>query len=219
MIARMRSSSLAIGRPRRAAEDRRASLGLAEVGAEVDADALTARGSRSRPECPTPARETRPLPRSAVVTPIISLLSASPLRGRIPPDWSIMSIQPGETYMPAASISLVPRSGTRPIFAKRPSVMATSARIHGLPAPSSTRPLPDDQIVPRRCGAGLRRRGPGRRCGHRACAGGQSGHEDGQTRKSHVISKELNCHLVPISSHQAFTRPGSSRLTCGFHES
>src|SRR5688500_9009350 len=52
-----------------------------------------------------------------------------------------MSIQPGETYLPRASISVVPRSVTRPIFTKRPSLMATSPRIHGLPAPSSTRPL------------------------------------------------------------------------------
>src|SRR5437016_8028424 len=51
------------------------------------------------------------------------------------------SIHPGETYLPRASISVVPCSGTRPILAKRPSLIATSARIQGLPAPSSTRPL------------------------------------------------------------------------------
>jgi hypothetical protein len=33
----------------------------------------------------------------AVVTPMRSLFSASPFCGNDPPDWSIMSIQPGDT--------------------------------------------------------------------------------------------------------------------------
>src|SRR5690606_28068231 len=82
-----------------------------------------------------------PSPPIAVVTPIRSLFSANGLRGRMPPDWSIMSIQPGDTYRPVASISRPAQPVTCPIRAKRPSRMATSARIHGLPAPSSTRPF------------------------------------------------------------------------------
>src|SRR5688500_1537587 len=52
-----------------------------------------------------------------------------------------MSIHPGETYFPVASISVRPRAGTWPIFTKRPWAIATSAAIHGFPAPSSTRPF------------------------------------------------------------------------------
>src|SRR5437867_2135280 len=82
-----------------------------------------------------------PSPPIAVVTPCRTLFSASPLRGRTPPDWSIMSIQPGDTYFPRASISVRPRPSTLPIRTNRPSRMATSARIQGFPAPSSTRPF------------------------------------------------------------------------------
>ena len=56
-----------------------------------------------------------PSPPIAVVTPIRSLFSASPFRGSTLPDWSIMSIQPGETYLPRASISTRPRALTLPI--------------------------------------------------------------------------------------------------------
>jgi hypothetical protein len=56
------------------------------------------------------------------------------------PDWSIMSIHPGETINPAASSSVRPRPVTVPIATNLPSRIATSARTQGLPAPSSTRP-------------------------------------------------------------------------------
>src|SRR6267378_2768481 len=52
-----------------------------------------------------------------------------------------MSIQPGDTYLPVASISCRPRPVTIPMRTKRPPLIATSARIAGLPAPSSTCPL------------------------------------------------------------------------------
>src|SRR5207244_3229137 len=81
-----------------------------------------------------------PSPPMAVVTPSINLFSAKPFFGSTGPDWSIMSIQPGETYRPRASISVLPLASTFPIFAKRPSLIATSANTHGFPAPSSTRP-------------------------------------------------------------------------------
>ena len=38
-----------------------------------------------------------PSPPIAVVTPMRSLFSARPLRVRTPPDWSIMSMKPGDT--------------------------------------------------------------------------------------------------------------------------
>src|ERR1700689_1982934 len=52
-----------------------------------------------------------------------------------------MSIQPGDTYSPCASISRTPRPSMRPILAKRPSLIATSARTHGFPSPSRRRLL------------------------------------------------------------------------------
>ena len=78
-----------------------------------------------------------PSPPMALVTPIRTLFSARPFRGSTPPDWSIMSIQPGVTYLPAASMTRVPVSAIRPIRAIRPLRIPTSARIHGFPMPSS----------------------------------------------------------------------------------
>ena len=68
-----------------------------------------------------------PSPPIAVVTPIRSLFSARPLRGSTAPDWSIMSIQPGETYCPRASISRLPLPATLPI-AREPAVLDRDVR-------------------------------------------------------------------------------------------
>ena len=82
-----------------------------------------------------------PSPPIPVVTPISSLLSARGFVCKTSPDASSISIQPGETYLPVASISRLPLPSILPILTKRPSLIATSARIHGFPAPSSTRPF------------------------------------------------------------------------------
>src|SRR5688500_13309944 len=52
-----------------------------------------------------------------------------------------MSIQPGDTYLPRASISVFPWPSTLPMRTNRPPLIATSARTHGLPEPSRTRPF------------------------------------------------------------------------------
>ena len=54
---------------------------------------------------------------------------------------------PGDTYLPVASISRAPAPGTSPIFAKRPSWMATSARIHGLPGAVEHAAVADHDVV------------------------------------------------------------------------
>ena len=122
-------------------EDGHPGLRLREVGAEVDRDASTPPDRGSTRSIPSTGTGVPPSPPIAVVTPMRSLFSARPLNGSTPPDWSIMSMKPGETYSPVASIS------------RRPSALhlgrsercgristATSARTHGFPAPSRTRP-------------------------------------------------------------------------------
>ena len=51
-----------------------------------------------------------------------------------------MSMKPGQTKSPSASITRSAGSSTRPTAAIRPPAMPTSARYQGLPAPSITRP-------------------------------------------------------------------------------
>lgn len=69
--------------------------------------------------------------------PWLSAAVASPS-----PAWVCTSMKPGATYSPAASTSRAARAPARsPTAAMRPPRMATSARYHGLPVPSSTRPL------------------------------------------------------------------------------
>src|SRR5687767_2191851 len=51
-------------------------------------------------------------------------------------------MNPGATYLPAASIVVLACASCRPpTAAMRPSWMATSARVHGAPLPSITRAL------------------------------------------------------------------------------
>ena len=52
-----------------------------------------------------------------------------------------MSMKPGDTILPAASIVRAPRAcSSRPMAAMRPSLTATSATYHGLPVPSTSFP-------------------------------------------------------------------------------
>src|SRR5579862_5303144 len=73
----------------------------------------------------------------SVVTPWRTLLSAFGLIGRVKSECVLMSIKPGATASPAASmIFRAPSAICGPIAAMRPSAMARSAATPGLPVPS-----------------------------------------------------------------------------------
>ena len=114
---------------RRHAEDRVARLGLAEVAAEVDADPLPLERREVLARPAPRARACRPRRRSPSSRLHCSLFSASPLRGSTPPDWSIMSIQPGLTYLPPRVDLARARARDPADLRERPSLIATSARI------------------------------------------------------------------------------------------
>ena len=142
MIARMRSSSAAFGSRADMPEHRDARLRLAEVAAEVDADALAARACLKYAETRAAGTGVPPSPPIAVVTPFLQLVLGEPV-ARQHAARLVHHVDPARATRTcrARRSRRVPCSRTRPIFAKRPSLMATSARIHGFPAPSSTRPL------------------------------------------------------------------------------
>src|SRR5215475_6162728 len=78
----------------------------------------------------------------SVVTPWRTLLSALGLIGRVKSEWVLMSMNPGATASPCASITRVALSPRRgPIAAMRPSATARSPPTPGLPVPSIRRPL------------------------------------------------------------------------------
>ena len=81
------------------------------------------------------------MPTTSVVTPWRILLSASGFRGRVKSEWVWMSMKPGATICPEASISrCASRSAQSPTAVMRPFLMATSARRAGVPFPSITCP-------------------------------------------------------------------------------
>lgn len=82
-----------------------------------------------------------PSPSETVVMPCRIVLSARPLTSSGMPAWPCISMKPGDTTRPAASISRAPRSLIRPTDAMRPPAIATSAYRQGLPVPSTTLPL------------------------------------------------------------------------------
>src|SRR5262249_46605863 len=81
-------------------------------------------------------------PMISVVTPWRTLLSAFGLIGRVKSECVFMSMKPGATARPSASITRVAPSVRRgPIAARRPSAIARSPATPGLPLPSIRRPL------------------------------------------------------------------------------
>src|SRR5438045_2269522 len=79
----------------------------------------------------------------SVVTPWRTLLSALGLIGKVKSECVLMSMKPGVTARPSASITLVAPCGTeRPSAAIRPSRTATSPTSPG-------RPLPSIKVPPR----------------------------------------------------------------------
>src|SRR5579871_3777454 len=77
----------------------------------------------------------------SVVTPWRTLLSAFGLIGRVKSEWVLMSMKPGATARPCASITRVALPATRgPTAAMRPSATARSPEMPGLPVPSISRP-------------------------------------------------------------------------------
>ena len=83
-----------------------------------------------------------PSPVISVVTPIMTLLIARGSISTYCSDCPSMSMKPGATICPRASISRLACAPLRfPIRAMRSSLMAMSALKTGLPVPSITRPL------------------------------------------------------------------------------
>ena len=81
------------------------------------------------------------MPTTSVVTPWRTLDSASGFRGRVKSEWVWMSMKPGATICPEASISRCASwSSPSPTAVMRPFLMATSARRAGAPLPSITCP-------------------------------------------------------------------------------
>src|SRR5215212_711073 len=78
----------------------------------------------------------------SVVTPWRTLLSAFGLMGRVKSECVLMSIKPGATARPAASIVLF-ASPARfgPMLAMQPAVIATSPGTPALPLPSNNSPF------------------------------------------------------------------------------
>src|SRR5262245_56994246 len=77
----------------------------------------------------------------SVVTPCRTLLSAFGLIGSTKSEWVLMSMKPGVTARPSASMPLLAcpdRAGL--IAAMRPAASAISARAPGLPLPSMRKP-------------------------------------------------------------------------------
>ena len=76
-------------------------------------------------------------------------------------DWPSMSMKPGATISPFASMVVrAVASGNRPIATMRPSRMATSPWYHGEPVPSMMRPLRNQVVISlRRCSDNNRRAG------------------------------------------------------------
>ena len=89
---------------------------------------------------PAPPR-TPQWPMTSVVTPWRTLLSAWGMRARVKSEWVLMSMKPGATTRPLASIMRAPAAVmSPPMAAMRPSLNATSARRPGAPVPSMTSP-------------------------------------------------------------------------------
>ena len=81
------------------------------------------------------------MPTTSVVTPWRILLSASGFRGRVKSEWVWMSMKPGTTICPEASISrCASRPSHSPTAVMRPFLIATSAHRAGVPFPSITCP-------------------------------------------------------------------------------
>ena len=71
-----------------------------------------------------------------VVTPWRTLLSAQGLIGRVKSEWVLMSMKPGVTARPSASITLEAGPARRaPIAAMRPAWIAISAGLPAAPVP------------------------------------------------------------------------------------
>src|SRR5580698_297011 len=76
----------------------------------------------------------------SVVTPWRTLLSAFGLIGSVKSEWVLMSMKPGATTRPDASMVLRAALAMCPTATIRPSLMATSPAAPGLPAPSNSIP-------------------------------------------------------------------------------
>src|SRR6202030_4072390 len=77
----------------------------------------------------------------SVVTPWRTLLSAFGLIGSVKSEWVFMSIKPGATTSPSASMIFFAASVPRaPTIAMRPSAMARSSATPALPVPSNKVP-------------------------------------------------------------------------------
>src|SRR5262245_15158408 len=77
----------------------------------------------------------------SVVTPCRTLLSAFGLIGRTKSEWVLMSMKPGVTARPSASMTLLASPGREgPMAAMRPAARAISAMVPWLPLPSMRRP-------------------------------------------------------------------------------
>src|SRR6516165_8988492 len=137
------------------------------------------------------ARLTPQLPVTTVVTPWLALAAISGVANSARSSWVCTSMKPGETILPATSISRAFAARvTTPTAATRSPIMAMSARRLGPPRPSTTspprriqsvisRPLSQYAILPysppntRRIGDAVAR-------GKRADHPGGAGHADGQ---------------------------------------
>ena len=83
-----------------------------------------------------------PSPVISVVMPWVILLAARLSTSTLNSDWPSRSMKPGATTCPAASMRVAAVARDRlPIAAMRSPTMPTSARNHGAPVPSTTRPL------------------------------------------------------------------------------
>ena len=133
-----------------------------------------------------------PSPPIAVVTPSRSLFSASPLRGSTPPDWSIMSIQPGLTYLPRGVDLRAAARGDLADLREAAVLDRDVGEDQRIPLPVEHAAVADDDVVERvarrrrrgrlrraardarrrRCDRGCRRTG---RCARRSAARGRAG--------------------------------------------
>src|ERR1700730_5137896 len=89
----------------------------------------------------TGATEKPQWPMISVVTPWRTLLSALGLIGSVKSEWVLMSMKPGATASPRASMTFAASpGGSLPMAANRPAQMATSPGLPAAPVPSSRRP-------------------------------------------------------------------------------
>ena len=127
-------------RPRGVAEHRGARLRLAEVRAEVDADAGLLRGPAKYPGMRSAGTGVPPSPPIAVVTPMRSLFSARPFCGRTRAGL-VHHVDPAGRDESSARVDLPPAVAGDVTNLGEPAVGNRDVRqIHGLPMPSITRP-------------------------------------------------------------------------------